>query len=570
MIASDDEQRTWEDTSSSALRFAGLAGIRPLALSAIAALLVVLGAVGWSAAPFIIAVCALLLLGLYPESLRHFSDRSISSLSETASPAGSFVVPRALLAVAAYLATEESVAGAVVVALVIGELSIALSLRTFTDRALPVAANLPGLKGRSRVRLNPTWSYFASTLPTVFLALSAQWHVLMWVALATALLLIFLVLGSFLEVALLIRSRLGDGPRITRALTEYAPEFVLHWKAPKNTEYQVAMWLPHLEASGAKFFVLVRDPVNFAEAERLTSRPIILRETLNSLDDVVVPSLKAALYVNTATVNNHLLRYRQLTHIQLNHGDSEKVTSYNPVFRAYDKNFVAGQAAVDRFERHGVDTVPGFFELVGRPQTARVSQDPRPREANEPLTALYAPSWHGFYNDTNYSSLDSAERIVQVLLEQGHNVIFRPHPYSLKDAKYRAICERVNGLLEQTNDAHIYGEAATGAELFDLFNKSDFLVSDVSSVTTDYITSTKPIVLINGAKGREYLGPLANAVYIVEASQGVLEATKLASAIITATSTDPLAKSRVEARDYLLKPSTNPEALFATCLRKFL
>src|SRR3712207_8831453 len=48
------------------------------------------------------------------------------------------------------------------------------------------------------------------------------------------------------------------------------------------------------------------------------------------LDRYVVPSLRAALYVNASSANGALVRFQHLTHVYIGHGDSDKPPSYNP------------------------------------------------------------------------------------------------------------------------------------------------------------------------------------------------------------------------------------------------
>jgi hypothetical protein len=96
------------------------------------------------------------------------------------------------------------------------------------------------------------------------------------------------------------------------------------------------MWLPFLERLGEKFFVIVRNEESFPDVVRLTTAPVLLRKELADMDAVVVPTLRAAFYVNNAVRNSHFVRYPQLKHVQLNHGDSDKAPSYNPVFRMFD------------------------------------------------------------------------------------------------------------------------------------------------------------------------------------------------------------------------------------------
>ena len=81
-----------------------------------------------------------------------------------------------------------------------------------------------------------------------------------------------------------------------------------------------------------------------------------------------MPSLTTAFYVNNAARNTHLVERRELTHVWLNHGDSEKPACYNPVHAIYDLLFAAGQAGIDRYARHGVHIPLEKFRIVGRPQ----------------------------------------------------------------------------------------------------------------------------------------------------------------------------------------------------------
>lgn len=99
-----------------------------------------------------------------------------------------------------------------------------------------------------------------------------------------------------------------------------------------------------------------------------TTVPVIYRPTLRSLEEVIVPSLTTTFYVNNAVRNTHFIERRELTHVWLNHGDSEKPACFNPVHAIYDKIYAAGQAGIDRYARHGVDIARSKFEIVGRPR----------------------------------------------------------------------------------------------------------------------------------------------------------------------------------------------------------
>ena len=104
-----------------------------------------------------------------------------------------------------------------------------------------------------------------------------------------------------------------------------------------------------------------------------------------------MPSLKVAFYVNNAARNTHFIERRELTHVWLNHGDSEKPACYNPVHAIYDLIFVAGQAGIDRYARHGVHIPAEKFRIVGRPQVEQITRATSPdRQPDRPDRALRA------------------------------------------------------------------------------------------------------------------------------------------------------------------------------------
>ncbi|WP_103501232.1 MULTISPECIES: hypothetical protein [unclassified Streptomyces] len=91
--------------------------------------------------------------------------------------------------------------------------------------------------------------------------------------------------------------------------------------------------------------------------------------------------------------------------------------------------------------------------------------------------------------------------------------------------------------------------------LYDCFNHSDLLVSDMSSVISDFVASCKPYVVTNAenedADQYRLLNPTAGAAYLLSGDcrelGGILETVGRPEA-------DPLAQRRVELKRYLLGP----------------
>ena len=442
---------------------------------------------------------------------------------------GDHVVPRTLLLAVLAVTSVVNSAKPLLPLIAIGVVAIALSLeigtRVISERIQPIAIRLPRFNRPNSLHVNLTWVSVLSLawtgLFTPLLSLDSESGL---IHLVTALLVLAASLFAFVYAALIWRVQRGSAGALTKALSDYSPSFAIHWEAPKNTVYQIKMWLPYLEQVGVDFFVIVRTTKNFEEVRTITDRPVILRSDLKDIDSAIVPSLKAILYVNTATLNNHLVRFTDLTHVQLNHGDSDKAASSNPAFKIFTKNFVAGQAAIDRFERNGVTTPPDFFEVVGRPQVSSIETAQLRSSSSAIKTVLYAPTWHGFYEDSNHSSLKIGPVLVQSLVEAGTRVLFRPHPYSLRSSKYRRIIKKVEAYLADQNSKggvqHLYGNASASALIESLFNESDALIGDVSSVVADYLQSGKPLSVVCINQSLQDLAghmPVSQAAYVLDA-----------------------------------------------------
>lgn len=417
----------------------------------------------------------------------------------------------------------------------------------------------------------------ASTIHILLAALAASAAVSLpeWPAMVATMLVGAVTAGAVLAMA---RRRLKPSAArspIGRALRRHRPEFLLYFSAPPGSEYQVTMWLPYLERIGRPFIVVLREPEFLASIAATTSAPVVFCPTLSALDEAMVPSLRVAFYVNHGAKNSHCIRFPQLTHIQLHHGDSDKAPSANPVSAIFDKIFVAGQAAIDRYARAGVLIPREKFVIVGRPQVESivVTRD-RVCDVAEKVV-LYAPTWTGHYADTNYCSLRVGEALVKHLLARGVTVILRAHPYTSQNPESARQLVRLEELLAadraRSGRQHVWGaQAAAKMTLVECINRSDALVSDVSGVISDYLFSGKPYAvtdMVGECERFEESFPLARAGYVLRPDMSNVEAT-----LALLLDEDPLEDVRRKVRsDYLGDfPADSYADGFLTAARGFL
>ena len=394
------------------------------------------------------------------------------------------------------------------------------------------ARNLPGAETRGFQPISRGIVAIANAVVISLGWLFAFWGTLEFLLLALS--LVPLAIGAILFFAGLKRGvnsiRLDN--RLYGLLDAYEAEFVVYFGSNVGITYQLGMWLPYFERIGKKFIIVTRSLKMMRAAGQITDAPVINRPTLRSLEDVITPSVGAAFYVNNAGKNTHFIERREMKHVWLNHGDSEKPACFNPVHAIYDVIFAAGQAGIDRYERHGVRIPREKFEIVGRPQVDQIEPvSTEPAEPQNGRTVLYAPTWKGAYQDSELYSLPVGVQIVSELLARGSTVIFRAHPLNYRYEVAKEYIAGIHEILEADAKAsgrkHIWGaEAEKEMTTDDCFNSSDAMISDVSAVVTDYLQSGKPLSVVSVARTRDQLlneVPAAKAAYVLDADLSNLD-----------------------------------------------
>ncbi|WP_335986382.1 CDP-glycerol glycerophosphotransferase family protein [Glycomyces sp. MUSA5-2] len=357
---------------------------------------------------------------------------------------------------------------------------------------------------------------------------------------------------------------------VVAAVEKLQPKYVVHFGGARLSEYQIEMWLPYFDKIGDPYLVLVRDAHLMPGTVACTSAPVVLAPGQSVLDKLLPESVRACFYSNHAQKNTALIRHGELLHIQLMHGDSDKAISRSALSLMYDRVFVAGQAGVDRYHRHGVDIPDRKFRLVGRPQLHGINVGPREKGPDEPSVLLYAPTWTGFTEDVNYSSLNEGKAIVEAALAHGVAVHFRTHPYTSTNAAYQAHAEEIRAILaaDAGRLPHRWGPAAESVSLADCVNAADAAVCDISGAASDWLYSGKPFAMTDprGLRGG-YLEefPVAEGAYLLEPGAGNAEAV-----MAELFDTDSKAAQRAATRVYYLGDHEPGELfeVFASAVRE--
>ncbi|GAA1761390.1 CDP-glycerol glycerophosphotransferase family protein [Luedemannella helvata] len=378
-----------------------------------------------------------------------------------------------------------------------------ISMETVLNRVslLPMDSRHLRVSGRPLSWLvNATVVFYADCALVALFALAPIIELQSWLALVAVIAVGLLHSALALESIYTKTYRSAGRDDIIAALTRYQPEFLIHWDAPAASVRQVEMWLPYLERVGARFAIVVRRRRNVDVMAGITNRPVVLASSISDVDAVMAPSLKAVFYVNNGAKNTHTVRFAELTHVQLLHGDSEKQPSYNPITAMFDEIWVAGQAGQDRYAQNGVDIPAGKFRIVGRPQVENVKVVRTPISEIKHKVVLYAPTWIGYFGDTNHCSLAVGHKILKALLARPDvTVIMRHHQLTTKNAKSAAQLAELERILAKdraaTKRKHLWGDATSAGEFVDWANKADAMIADVSSVVSDFLYSEKPFAV---------------------------------------------------------------------------
>ena len=440
------------------------------------------------------------------------------------------------------------------------------TVRLLLSKATPVAVQLPDFPEVPRTPFNPT---FVALAPLAVAAVGALLALLGVVGWSYFLVVVAGIMPAVIMIAYAARAVLisrSSAIGVRKALQQYGPEFCVYYAARNGAGYQLGMWLPYFERLNRRFIVITRYPHTVPEITELTSAPVLvpkLKSSIGLLWHLVVESLKAAFYVQNHQANVDMLRFPQLTHIWLNHGDSDKAANYSARHAAFDKVFVSGQQGVERYADHGVRIRPEQFALIGRPQIERIAARDEPPAPGAPRTALYAPTWHGGKPNTNYSSLSLGSKIVDALLARGVTVIFRPHPQTYRDPDQAGLAQdiqrRLNADRKATGRQHVFGHSAEVEwDIPACFNHCDALITDVSSVASDFLATGKPLAMVaiqqKGAAFRQGI-PMARVAYVIER-----DLSTLPEALDELLGADPLATARRAYRSYCLGDAIGSEA----------
>lgn len=340
--------------------------------------------------------------------------------------------------------------------------------------------------------------------------------------------------------------------RLRAAVERLAPEVIVYFSSPPSSIYAINVWLELIDGFRRPTLIMLRERANL-DVLGATRTPVVVAPRATDVEFLHVASARVVLYPGNTIKNNHMLRIPGLRHAFIHHGESDKMGSVSPLARVYDEIWVTGQAPLDRYLAADEGVRAEQIRIVGRPQLARLLRaGPRRRAADEPLTVLYAPTWEGYFEQADYSSVATmGADIVRGLLAAGVRVLVKPHPATGQRSEAAAAARaEIERLAEEAPGARLLTDSGQDA-LYDAFLAADALITDVSSVLIDFLATHKPYLVTNpgGLERDRFLAtyPSSAGGLIITPHDAPRAAELLAEA-----DTPPLRTRRTDLARYLL------------------
>ena len=355
-----------------------------------------------------------------------------------------------------------------------------------------------------------------------------------------------------------LRERFVDGPRGVDLKIGLPVDVAVYFPDELAKSYQLTQWLPILEHHPAdlSFGLVVRRMDIYRELVKLTKLPVAYLPNFSDLMEFYrVSPIKAVMYVNNGMGNFQSLSVADLVHVHVNHGESDKICMVSNQVKAYDRVFVAGEAAVRRHRAALSEFNENVLVKVGRPQLDENPDTSIPESSRR--TILYAPTWEGEDEENNYTSMEfMGPKIVEASLAQPDvRLIYKPHP-RIADAENSAIRKHHNEIIRlikraNAKDSDAGHEVRGAGDILAIFPRVDLLISDISSIALDflYLRTEAPIILTDRRNNIEQLridSPLSVATSVLT-SENIADATSVIGDVF---STDNFFKDRKVLRDF--------------------
>jgi len=273
-------------------------------------------------------------------------------------------------------------------------------------------------------------------------------------------------------------------------------EIAVYFAGNKKQLYQIEQWLNVFEEFNKQkkvaFIFKNRRVFEYFYEKKDFNFNIYFINTLKRLVDFFnESSIREIFYVNNSFRNFHSLINNKAVHIHINHGESEKISTFSNQVKSYDYVYIVGDAAYNKYMLNLVNIDKNKFIKVGRPQIEYIK--PVEIETYGKKVILYAPTWEGGFDEMNYSSIMKyGEKIIDTLIEEGYFILYKPHPFTgSRNKEYKKINEKIINKLKN----YEYAKVFLDENILNLYPKVDLAIFDNSATIIDFLIFDRPFLL---------------------------------------------------------------------------
>ena len=249
--------------------------------------------------------------------------------------------------------------------------------------------------------------------------------------------------------------------------------------------------LPLICETGGTILTFQRHTERYLDQPSNTFKILYFRNYKHLIKDF--PNLNINILVHPSFSIQYFKKVKGLKHVQIFHGTSDKPFNYHKSLKQYDLIAVPGPRMREEILQRGL-SVPLKIAVIGYPKIDNFLNSRFDSESfkdklgidRTKRTVLYSPTWD---DPDNYSSFSAYIRPLIKRL-RSLNLIIKPHPDILKYRPWQI----AKAYLLKNRNCFLYPKSDS---ILPFMVISDVLITDISSVSHEYLPFDKPMVFFS-------------------------------------------------------------------------
>lgn len=207
--------------------------------------------------------------------------------------------------------------------------------------------------------------------------------------------------------------------------------------------------------------------------------------------DISFEDGKVVFYLFNAQSNCRMVAFRNVSHVFITHGESNKKSSVKPITRIYDHVVTSGQVGIDRYLKAGVFSKHDVEDnRVIRLGNTFVGQNNYHYDRDS-RTLLYAPTWEGGVPDENFSSIakDTHKLLLEVIKDKKiKKLVIQTHPnLGHRDKSYKITFKKLlMKLIKQDINVFVIKKTVSMRDRIQAFRKGLKYISSSKTVNVSH------------------------------------------------------------------------------------